>query len=289
MHAGNPYSCLMKVNQNFSSLFRHYAKHHGLRKEDLVYYFTEELQPDDTPASVHLQKNDEIIVCKRKAVEEDGADPAYCTDDAYFEEMSKLLLDTDHTDCEFVIPGEEDEPIGAHKAILTARGEYFRACFRKGGMRESESNVIRIEHHDRTTVLRMLEYIYTNRVALLSTCSAQEILDTLRLGEEYFLPGLKRLCENEAKKQISRENVVRIVSLADKYNAEHLKGACMAFIRGNAQDILTHPPSRAELEEAPQLLISITESLAHALPKSRPNKRMRTELARPAAVAQTDT
>ena len=44
VRAGTPYSCLMLKNQRFSSLFRHYAKHHGLRKEDLAYYFTEPLQ-----------------------------------------------------------------------------------------------------------------------------------------------------------------------------------------------------------------------------------------------------
>ena len=44
VRAGTPYSCLMLKNQRFSSLFRHYAKHHGLRKENLSFFFTEELQ-----------------------------------------------------------------------------------------------------------------------------------------------------------------------------------------------------------------------------------------------------
>lgn len=44
----------MLKNQRFSSLFRHYAKHHGLRKDDLAYYFTEELQNEDTPETVFL-------------------------------------------------------------------------------------------------------------------------------------------------------------------------------------------------------------------------------------------
>lgn len=54
VRAGTPYSCLMLKNQRFSSLFRHYAKHHGLRKDDLAYYFTEELQNEDTPETVFL-------------------------------------------------------------------------------------------------------------------------------------------------------------------------------------------------------------------------------------------
>lgn len=63
----------MQKNQNFSCLFRHYAKHNGLKKEgcefmfifvilfvelsfylDLIFSFVEELLPDQTPETVHL-------------------------------------------------------------------------------------------------------------------------------------------------------------------------------------------------------------------------------------------
>ena len=59
---GIPYPCQMQKNQNFGCLFRHYAKHNGLQKEDLVFYFTSELSPEDTPESVHLMPLDEIWV-----------------------------------------------------------------------------------------------------------------------------------------------------------------------------------------------------------------------------------
>jgi len=56
------YSCLMLKTQRFSSLFRHYAKYHGLRKDDLEYYFVNLLENEDTPESVQLQRGDTIIV-----------------------------------------------------------------------------------------------------------------------------------------------------------------------------------------------------------------------------------
>ena len=56
------YSCLMLKTQRFSSLFRHYAKYHGLRKTDLEYYFVNLLQDEDTPESVQLQRSDTIMV-----------------------------------------------------------------------------------------------------------------------------------------------------------------------------------------------------------------------------------
>jgi hypothetical protein len=64
----------MQKTQTFSCLFRHYAKHNGLRKEgwrlcawssaelnlmtfctDLAFYFVNELLPDQVPDSVHLR------------------------------------------------------------------------------------------------------------------------------------------------------------------------------------------------------------------------------------------
>ena len=56
------YSCLMLKTQRFSSLFRHYAKYHGLRKEELEYYFVNLLENEDTPESVQLQRGDTIMV-----------------------------------------------------------------------------------------------------------------------------------------------------------------------------------------------------------------------------------
>ena len=56
------YSCLMLKTQRFSSLFRHYAKYHGLRKDDLEYYFVNVLENEDTPETVQLQRGDTIMV-----------------------------------------------------------------------------------------------------------------------------------------------------------------------------------------------------------------------------------
>lgn len=36
---GEAYPCQMQKNQNFSCLFRHYAKHNGLRKEGNTHSF----------------------------------------------------------------------------------------------------------------------------------------------------------------------------------------------------------------------------------------------------------
>ena len=54
---GESYPCQMQRNQSFSCLFRHYAKHNGLNKDDLIFSFVEELSSDQSPESVHLMSN----------------------------------------------------------------------------------------------------------------------------------------------------------------------------------------------------------------------------------------
>ena len=131
-----------------------------LTQEDLSFFFTEELQNDDTPESVFLQKNDEIIVRKRRK----PVPPVpVCPDTAYFKQMRTLLDDNEHKDVTFVV-GPCKDVVRAHKAVLVARGDYFKGLFRLGSMRESETNEMVMEKFTVPTLERMLEYIYTNRV-----------------------------------------------------------------------------------------------------------------------------
>lgn len=49
--ANNMYSCLMQKTQRFSSLFRHYSKHHGLPRESLDFFFTVRARVDPISCS----------------------------------------------------------------------------------------------------------------------------------------------------------------------------------------------------------------------------------------------
>ncbi|GMI29187.1 hypothetical protein TeGR_g9929, partial [Tetraparma gracilis] len=140
------YSCLMQKTQRFHSLFRHYAKYHGLRKDELEYEFVSALGDNDTPESVQLQRADVIHVRKRR---EEPPASGEADDDEFRRDMSVLRADEEHMDCVFRVevpaaeralrggrpeelfsPGQlrrrtRPEEIRAHKAVLTARGEYF--------------------------------------------------------------------------------------------------------------------------------------------------------------------
>jgi hypothetical protein len=252
-----------------------------LLQEDLAFFFTEELQNDDTPESVFLQKNDEIIVRKRRK----PARPApICPDAVYFNQMRCLLDDHDHKDVTFVV-GPCKEHVKAHKAILVARGEYFQGLFRKGSMRESETNIMIMEKHNVATLERMLEFMYTNRVETLKACSAHEVLDLLSAAEEYLLPDLKNLCEHAATSLINTEIVAKMMSAADRFDAPLLRNACIEYILGPAKiDVISHPTFKQELEAYPSMLFPIIHRAGppEDLPipssgSSPPSKRQKTD------------
>ena len=93
----------MLKTQRFSSLFRHYAKYHGLRKDDLEYYFVNPLENDDTPESVQLQRSDTIMVRKRRKAE---LPEAAADDDEFIKDMRELLDDEEHMDAVFLVHAE---------------------------------------------------------------------------------------------------------------------------------------------------------------------------------------
>lgn len=84
------------------------------------------------------------------------------------------VLQKIHADVTFVV-GDSKEVVRCHKAILCARSEYFLAMFRVGGMSESTKNEIEVKGHDKETFDRMTEYIYTNGVSGLDSCSSQVV------------------------------------------------------------------------------------------------------------------
>lgn len=257
--ANNMYSCLMQKTQRFSSLFRHYSKHHGLPKESLDFFFTSRLDPEDSPESVHLQKND-IILVRRRTVPTTVPMPIV-SHDSYFADMRKLLESGEGTDVTFHV-GPANHVLRAHRLVLTARCEIFYAMFRPGAMRESENGIVRIPDHAVEIVTKMLEFIYTNGVCDLSRLSSTQLIDLITLSEQYLLQPLKHLCEVAAKDLLTVNNIGRFMCAAEKFNAIYLKDFCIAFFTQHSADIVDDENFRDELESCPSLALTILKSAA---------------------------
>jgi hypothetical protein len=241
----------MQKNQTFSCLFRHYAKHNGLRKEDLVFYFVDELLPDQMPETVHLMPQDEIWVELRKQPEV-KKEQDVIDNKKYPEQFRSLLEIGDHADVVFIV-GDLREEVSAHKAILSARSEYFRAMFRKGGMAESNQSVVEIGGHDKQTFTKMLEHIYADTVVSLDTCSPNDVMTLLQMANEFCLDELQCLCEHAASRVLSFDNIGRFMLMSSKYGASELRDACKKYVREHGTTLRSDDKFRLEIEEFPQL------------------------------------
>lgn len=265
---GEPYPCQMQKNQNFSCLFRHYAKHNGLRKEDLIFSFVDELSPDQTPESSHLMPQDEIWVEHRPLfeVEKKSAEPK---ENVYSEQFRVLFETGVHSDVSFYV-GSSSEELKAHKGILSARSEYFEAMFREGSMSESTQKEIRIEPNPHTTITsfkQMLEFIYTNTVKGLEDCDSDTMIALLVIANEYLLQELKEFCEISAARVLSFENIGRLMFLSAGSENSKLREACANFVCDNKADLVKDAQFRQEIEHSPELGLLLFE---YQTPKDGP-------------------
>lgn len=337
------YSCLMLKTQRFSSLFRHYAKYHGLRKDDLEYYFVNALENEDTPESVQLQRGDTIMVRKRRRPEplEAASD-----DDEFIKDMRELLDDEEHMDAIFIVKEkkistgtastvkslsgkkrdasggtykstekttstvrmevggdddsnkdgfkeEEDDDdssytlteIRAHKSILTARAEYFKAHFRKFASKEAnvsfkENNrgVINVDPcFSERTIRLMLEFIYTNRIQTIKDVSTNDLMLLLHLSDIWLIRDLKRLVEHALiRSHMDVNTVARMYCATEDYRSERLGSACINYIMANIHAVTGNVAFQEEMKHYPHLCIPVLQAAADLIPEQPSHKKQRT-------------
>jgi len=171
----------------------------------------------------------------------------------YAEQFHSLLQTSDHQDIKFVVGESTEEELFAHKAILSARSEYFRAMFKKGGMSESSLSSIKVPDHSSSAFRRMLEYIYSNKVKDLEACELTDVVNLLVLANEYCLDRLQYLCEVAASACLDNENIARITLLSMNYDLEKLKKECKLYLSKNCVELRRNTKFRNEVEDSPQL------------------------------------
>lgn len=147
----------------------------------------------------------------------------------------------------------EGEPVHAHKAILAARSEHFRAMF-KSGMRESREAVIPYGGGwSRVAFIAMMEFLYTGSVHDLSPTVAGDLMG---LADHSAIDGLKTLCETALMHSVDATNVCTVLLTAHRYSATDLKRHCLDFVLKHHDVVPLH-----ELASEPTLLLEITKEV----------------------------
>lgn len=119
-----------------------------------------------------------------------------------------------------------DRDIPAHRAILYEKSDVF-ARMLVAPMKESATNEVIIEDMEGAVVLELIRYIYTGSADNIDELA----MDLIDAAEKYQLPDLKLTCVNACSKNMTKENVFRMLMLADRYREQNLMENCESYIR----------------------------------------------------------
>ncbi|PKI73310.1 hypothetical protein CRG98_006248 [Punica granatum] len=144
------------------------------------------------------------------------------------------------SDVTFDVAGEK---FRAHKLVLAARSNVFRAKFIDNIGEEKEEMVI--TDLEPKVFKALLHFIYRDDLSgdvvsigsSSSTCTSS-IADTLTAkllaaADKYGLERMRLMCESRLCKEISINSVARILALADCCHAKELKAVCLKFAAEN--------------------------------------------------------
>lgn len=141
-----------------------------------------------------------------------------------------------HADVSFQVRDEtlSLHTIKAHKCILAARSQYFQSLL-SGGLSESGSDTITISDTDYNSFRMVLYYLYTQTVDLknISDC----VMDVFMLAAKYAITGLRLQLESIIAFNLSPDNAVSLLLLADAHQAPGLKKTCAEFITTRLEEV----------------------------------------------------
>jgi hypothetical protein len=185
--------------------------------------------------------------------------------------------------------------IRAHKCILTARAEYFKALFRKyqnsgnedgsTAFKESKDSLIHVESNFSPRVVKMmLEFIYTNHIQGLASVSTDELMSLLHLSDFWSLRDCKRLVEHELiRSHMDVNTVARMYCATEDYNAKRLNKACIEFIMENIREVAGNITFQEEMKNYPHLCIPVLRACSALIPEPLHKKQRTSDVSAPAA------
>jgi speckle-type POZ protein len=136
------------------------------------------------------------------------------------------------SDVQLTVEDYSGTPISAHRALLAARSEAFKAML-LNEMSEATMKTITLKEIKFDTLTLLVQYFYTDCVTITET----NVVDLLIASDRFQIKRLQAMCEDYMMKNIELENVCDLFSLADRVHAAQLKTFCMNWIVSNWSEV----------------------------------------------------
>ena len=171
------------------------------------------------------------------------------------EHIGALYLSDEYSDVTLLVEGQ---PFRAHRVILAARSDYFRALL-FGGMKESHSDQVELINTPLVAFRHLLRYIYTGQMSLSNQkddlildvlgkksifsqkrISNDFILTFLGLAHQYGFVDLETSISDYLRAILSVRNVCLIYDTASMYSLQSLIQSCHTFMDRHATEVIMH-------------------------------------------------
>jgi len=167
------------------------------------------------------------------------------------DQLNKLYMDDEYSDIKLIVDGTS---FPAHKVILAARSEYFRALL-YGGMRETKQTEVELKDTPITAFRHLLKYIYTGHINL-SSFKEDLILEILSLSHQYGFLQLEAAISDYLKAILNLKTVCLIYDTSALFHLDSLAEAALVYMDRHAVEVLNHESFLSLSESSVRDLIS---------------------------------
>ncbi|XP_057320585.1 TD and POZ domain-containing protein 2-like [Microplitis mediator] len=149
----------------------------------------------------------------------------------FYDELQHFYKSTNFSDITLIVG---DTEIPAHRVILSANSPVF-ATMLLSDMKQSRQNFISIDKIDMEVTLEMLNFFYKG--VTKASFDTDFALKMLEASDMYQANKLKNICEMTLLRNMTVENILTIVDIADDYNALELRRNAIRFIVSNSEKV----------------------------------------------------
>ncbi|XP_063619911.1 BTB/POZ domain-containing protein 9 [Cydia splendana] len=150
------------------------------------------------------------------------------------EHIGSLCLSSEYSDVTLIVEGQR---IPAHKVILAASSDYFRALL-YGGMREANQAEVELQA-PLQAFKALLRYVYSGHMGL-SNLREDTVLDMLGLAHQFDFQELEAAISDYLRQVLALRNVCSVLDAARLYGLDALMDYCYNFLDRNATEVLQH-------------------------------------------------